>query len=75
VSTPKLKHKEEIQPSNHVEKVEESDWKGWKKEIKNIIKEHDSCILRDELEGKTLKRYHETNPESDLKDEELKNLI
>ena len=62
-------------PSVQVADAEENDWKGWKNEIKSIIKENDSCILKEDLEEKTLKRYKETNPESDLKDEELKSLI
>ena len=58
-----------------MESYEEGSWKGWKNEIKSIIKVNDRRILKSNLEEKVLKRYREGNPESDLADEELRPLI
>ena len=41
------------------EDIEESGWKGWKNEIKDIVKQSNKKIELEELQVKVIKRYRE----------------
>ena len=66
---PKVKPAEKEEPATEEKKEEESGWRGWKNEIKDIIKSHDSKMEMGELQQMAIKRYREFTPESDEKDE------
>lgn len=51
-----------------VDKNEEDGWRGWKNELKEIIKENNKNISLDNLEKIAIKRYREFSQE-DQKDE------
>lgn len=66
------KKKEEIESKVQ---AEENEWRGWKNEIKQVIKESGKKVLLEELEGQVLKRYKQFGPDEDYEDKDLKQVF